>query len=181
MMATPGIQSALASRKGVISGIGTNFDAVTSHDDLGVQGAAVAVSPDGRVAGFTPFGNVQAFEWQDGVLTLLGTAGTDISVATGINDSGIVVGQVGNALSGSVRLARRPVLPPHASLVGITRAMAWSAPDGIVDLNSRIAAGGGWTLAYATGVNQGGEIVGAAISDEQVTEGFLLVPVTPQP
>ncbi len=181
MMATPGIQSALAIRNGVIAGIGTNFDAVTSHDDLGVRGAATAVSADGRVAGFTPFGNAQAVEWQDGVLTLLGTAGTDISVATGINDSGIVVGQIGNAISGSVRLVRRCALSPHDTFVGVTRAMAWSAPDGIVDLNNRIAASSGWTLAYATGINQGGEIVGAAISDEQVTEGFLLVPITPQP
>ena len=181
MMATPGIQSALAIRNGVIAGIGTNFDAVTNRNDLGVQGAATAVSSDGRVAGFTPFGNVQAFEWQDGVLTLLGTAGTGISVASGINDSGILVGQIGNALSGSVRLAKRAVPSPHASFVGITRAMAWTAPDGIVDLNGRIAAGNGWTLAFATGINGSGEIVGAAISDAQATAGFVLVPVQPQP
>ncbi len=112
---------------------------------------------------------------------LLGTAGTDISLATGINDDGIVVGQIGNAISGSVRLAQRPILSPHASFVGITRAMAWTAPDGIVDLNGRIAAGSGWTLAFATGINGSGEIVGAAISDQQGTEGFRLVPMQPQP
>jgi uncharacterized membrane protein len=180
MIATLGIQSALAICNGVIAGIGTNFDAVTSQRDLGIQGAAGSVSSDGRVAGFT-FGNVQAFEWQDGAPTLLGTAGTDISLATGINDSGIVVGQIGNAISGSVRLTRRAIVSPHDTFFGITRAMAWTAPDGIVDLNVKIKAGSGWTLAYATGINWKGEIVGAAISDEQVTEGFLIVPMEPQP
>ena len=180
MLPVPGLLEALAIRNGQIAGFNDSFEAaiggaaVTVPRDLGIQGASTAISSKGA-AGFS-FGQTQAFSWQDDALRLLGTAGTDISLASGINDSGIVVGQIGNAISGSVRLARRPVSSPHARFVGVTRAMAWTAPDGIVDLNGRITGGSGWTLAYATGINGSGEIVGAAISDEQVTEGFVLQP-----
>jgi probable HAF family extracellular repeat protein len=180
MQAIPQLQSALAISNGKMAGIGLNFDAAIQGTDLGIQGAASAINPHGDAAGFTS-GQVQAFVWQGGSVTDLGTGGTDLSIASGINHNGIVVGQIGNAVSGSVRLARRVVLSSHGSFVGTTRAMAWTAADGIVDLNGRIAVGSGWTLAFASGINGSGEIVGAAISDGQVTEGFVLVPLEPQP
>jgi probable HAF family extracellular repeat protein len=176
MQAIQQLQSALAIRNGKIAGIGLNFDAAVQGTDLGFPGVATALNSQGDAAGFTT-GQVQAFTWQDSIVTDLGTAGTEISTASGINDSGIVVGQIGNAISGSVRLARPVVSSPHDTFVGITRAMAWTESDGIVDLNGRIAPGSGWTPAYATGINGSGEIVGAAINNEtQVTDGFVLEP-----
>jgi uncharacterized membrane protein len=178
MQAIPPLQSALAISHGKVAGIGLNFDAAVQDTDLGFKGVAGAINSHGDVAGTTS-GQVQAFMW-DGRVTVLGTAGTEMSIATGINDSGIVVGQTGNAITGSIRLARRAAVLSHDVFVGNTRAMAWTAADGIVDLNSKIPNGSGWTLAYATDINASGKIVGAAISD-QATDGFVLLPVVSGP
>lgn len=173
MVPLANLQSALAIRKGTIVGIGNNVDAWTDVVDLGLQGAATAISSNGSIAGFT-FGTTQGFVWT-GTTTLLGTAGSNISLAVGINAQGIAVGQVGNQLQTNVRLARRAAgLPRRANFVGSTRAMAWDQTEGIVDLNSKTTAGD-WSLVFSTGINDEGSIVGAAVNSvTQVTNGFLL-------
>ena len=76
-----------------------------------------------------------------------------------INDHGVVVGtmRAGGAVS-----------PWHA----------WIYADGVVtNLNSRIPAGSGLHLAYASGINNAGQIVGTAYDSRGSYHAFLLTPV----
>jgi probable HAF family extracellular repeat protein len=77
------------------------------------------------------------------------------SVAFGINNAGEIVGE-SNASGGM----------PHAFLY----------ENGVMtDLNSLLPAGSGWTLDYATAVNDAGEIVGWGTIDGE-THAFRLDP-----
>jgi hypothetical protein len=48
------------------------------------------------------------------------------------------------------------------------------------DLNRLIAPNSGWTLEYAAGINDSGQICGCGINPAGQTEAFLLTP-TPEP
>jgi probable HAF family extracellular repeat protein len=63
-------------------------------EDLGVTGIGQAINSQGEVVGVvTDTATPQAFLWNQGMVTQLGTLpGFDSSIATGINDSGEVVG-----------------------------------------------------------------------------------------
>lgn len=179
MVAIPGMQTALAIRHSHVAGIGDDFNARVDDAALPVEGAATAIS-DAGAAGYS-FGTVEGFSWQDGSLILLGTNGTSLSLASGINAGGIIVGQEGNGMVGSVRLApRRPQakVAGRDVFVGATRAMAWTPSDGMVDLNGRVDDGSGeWGLVFASGISDSGSVVGAAVSNVTMqTVGFLLVP-----
>lgn len=83
--------------------------------------------------------------------------------------------------SGSVRLSwgrGRPLARAGRDVfVGSTRAVAWTPTDGMVDLNGRIDPSDavGWALVFATGISDGGSVVGAAVSNSTMqTVGFLL-------
>jgi probable HAF family extracellular repeat protein len=49
-----------------------------------------------------------------------------------------------------------------------------------IDLNSLIPSGSGWTLEYATSINDQGQIVGIGTSPDSIDRAFLLTPV-PEP
>lgn len=54
------------------------------------------------------------------------------------------------------------------------RAFYWSSSEGMIDLNDYIHPGSGWTLQYAKGINEIGQIVGWGINPDGDTRGFLL-------
>lgn len=177
MVAISNMAEALAIHHGRVAGFDQSGQAVVDGNGLGIQGAATSIS-DAGAGGFT-FGSVtQGFAWQAGAVTLLGTSGTAVSLAAGINGQGVIVGQVGANASGSVRLApvgARAKLAPRFQ--GSTRAMAWTPTDGMVDLNGRIDPSDAdtWALVFADGINDAGSIVGAAVSNgTQQTVGFAL-------
>lgn len=176
MVAIQGMAEALAIHKGQIVGFAQDGQAEVAGQELqGVQGAATAVS-DAGAAGFT-FGTEDGFAWLGGTLTLLPTPG-GASLASGINQAGVIVGQQGVGPAGSIRLAPRGARARLARAVGVTRAMAWTPTDGMVDLNGRIdpSDAATWTLAFATGVSDAGIVVGAAVSNNGTAEtvGFML-------
>jgi probable HAF family extracellular repeat protein len=59
------------------------------------------------------------------------------------------------------------------------RAFLWSEKEGFRDLNDLIPAKSGWKLQAATGINDGGEIVGFGDHHGKGDAGFLLVPLSP--
>ena len=58
-------------------------------------------------------------------------------------------------------------------------AFLWSEKEGFRDLNDLIPAKSGWKLQVATGINDGGEIVGFGDHHGKGDAGFLLVPLSP--
>lgn len=123
---------------------------------------AFAVSENGFVVGAavngtTQFGtSIRRPFFYDGTLTELGTLGRTFGEAKDVNDAGLAVGFVTN-ISGS---------PDRATL--------WQ--NGVAaDLNTLIAAGSGWTLRSAEGINNRGQIVGFGTLNGQ-TQAFLLTP-----
>jgi probable HAF family extracellular repeat protein len=105
----------------------------------------------------------EAFLWQGGTMTGLGSLGFTFSQANGINASGWIVGSATD-VSGA----------PAAALL-------WQ--DGAsVDLNTLVDDAAGWTLRSAQAINDRGQIVGYGTVDGQ-TRAFVLTPVAviPEP
>ena len=129
---------------------------------------AYAVNGRGQVVGrsftgaLTPGGTsiFEAFLWEEGAMTGLGSLGFTFSQANDVNGAGWIVGSATN-VSG---------LPAAAVL--------WEGGVG-VDLNTRLVRGARWTLRSAEGINGRGQIVGYGTLDGQ-TRGFVLTPV-PEP
>jgi probable HAF family extracellular repeat protein len=127
-----------------------------------------AINDSGQIAGSSyPSTGVgrHAALFFDGTITDLGVLGggdgDGESDAYGINSSGQMVG---------FTLANGQV-GPHAFLYS----------DGVMtDLNSLIPANSGWTLTFAFGINDSGEIVGYGTNPSGLTQAFLLTPV-PEP
>jgi probable HAF family extracellular repeat protein len=95
-------------------------------------------------------------------LTDLGTLGGSESRAYGINASGQVVGS--SVVSNNI----------------VTHAFLYSGGD-LVDLNTLIDPGLGWTLHTANGINDNGQIVGQGFIGGVSFRAFLLTPITPVP
>ena len=102
----------------------------------------------------------EAFLWQGGTMTGLGSLGFTFSQANDVNARGWIVGSATN-VSGA----------PQA-------AVLWQG-GAAVDLNALLVGGAGWTLRSAEGVNDRGEIVGYGTFAGQ-TRGFVLTTV-PEP
>jgi hypothetical protein len=83
------------------------------------------------------------------------------NMVSGINDNGYMVGQV------------------FAS--GKDRAVCWNSDGHVTDLNLLVdSSGAGWTLDYATSINDLGQIIGGGTYNGDPTRAFLLTP-TPEP
>ena len=107
--------------------------------DLGTLGGATstaaAVNDSGHVVGVSQIatGQSHAFLWRNGHMTDLGSPpGAGISLATGVNDNGEIVGQLGNAPNG--------------------------LPGGFVWRDGTMRVIGGSGLTQPTGVNAAGDI-----------------------
>ena len=125
---------------------------------------ANAINNSGQVVG-GGIDNLGAFVYSNGALTALRLPpSTVFSTATGINDSGLIVGSSAQSNTGPL--------------------IAFSYASGkFVDLNTLIASNSGWQLQQASGVNNNGQIVGYGEYGGSV-HGFLLNPhpgVVPTP
>jgi probable HAF family extracellular repeat protein len=102
----------------------------------------------------------QSFIYETGAMRALPVPSSE-SYAVDINDSGVVVGtmRAGGGMS-----------PWHAYIYA----------DGVVtNLNSLIPPGSGLHLLFANGINNAGQIVGAAYDSRASYHAFLLTPVAP--
>jgi probable HAF family extracellular repeat protein len=96
-----------------------------------------------------------------GPLQDLGTLGGTSSSATAVNDSGQVVGY---------------------SLIASVAVHAFLYSGGqMLDLNSLVAPGSGFTLVQANGISDTGYITGYGTAPDGQTHAFLLTPVTAVP
>ena len=153
-------------------------------------------------------GQPHAFFWQNGVMTDIGLleATDEDSGANAINTNGVIVGTSGRLddstgvnyrafiyENGAMRAIPVPSFEAYASdindagvVVGIMRASGGASPyhgwiyvDGVVtDLNSLIPSGSGLQVAYATAINNNGEIAGVAFDAQGQAHGVLLRPCT---
>ena len=129
--------------------------------DLGTLGgsgsSAYGINDSGQVVGYASTAGVtvyHAFLYSGGVMSDLGTLGGSFSEAVGINDSGQVVGL--------------------ADTAGNAAGHAFLYSGGVMsDLNSLLPSNSGWTLEYATAINNEGQIVGIG-SHNGATHAFLL-------
>lgn len=110
-----------------------------------------------------------AFVWENGVMTDLGVwPGTNMSLAEGINDSGLVVGTSFN-------------YDPITYIGQDHRAFVWDSVNGMQDLNDMLdSSGAGWTLKGCRDISNAGYIVGWGINPDGSQHGFLLT-VIPEP
>jgi probable HAF family extracellular repeat protein len=150
-----------------------------------------------------------AFLWQNGVTIDLGVLpGDDDSGASAINSSGVVVGSSGRTDPDTYESTYRPFIYQDGTMtaipapsfeahggdindsgvaVGTMRAggavtpwHAWIFENGVVtNLNSLKPSGSGLHLAYATAINNNGQIVGVAYDAQSRYHGFLLTPCAP--
>ena len=111
------------------------------------------------LAGQQLTGDAYMFNASTGKMIDLGTLGGTFGAASSINDSNQIVGMSTTA-SGAY----------HAFLYDGTS---------MIDLNSLLPAGSGWTLVNATGINNNGDIVGLGLYNGTY-EGFVLTPA-PEP
>lgn len=126
--------------------------------DLGVNIFPSAINNAGEFVGGTQgVGTVGAFVYRNGQLNRIGD-GSGSPAA--LNNVGGIVGQYDFGM-------------------GVPRAALFES-SGIVDLNTLIAPGSGLRLAFATGINDSGQIVGGAITSSGDTHAFLLTPI-PEP
>ena len=110
-------------------------------------------------SGGTAGGTTHAFLWQGGALRDLGTLNGGDSEAWGLNQAGQIVGR---SSSGSVPRDHAFLADPR---FGGT----------LLDLNTLIPADSGWTLEWATAINDRGQIVGRGTYGG-ATRAFLLTP-----
>ena len=105
---------------------------------------ATAINNKGQVVGAsTGPVNPRAYLWDQGTMTNLGAIGGGDSVAFGINDQGIVVGQ-------------------YDLLTGGTRGFVWYLGE-FLDLTQLLdPSSAGWTVETARGINEAGQIAGRA-------------------
>jgi probable HAF family extracellular repeat protein len=137
--------------------------------DLGTLGGTLAfatwINDAGEVVGLSATLDDQfdhAFLWRDGVMTDLGTPGTDPdSQARSINSSGQVVG--GSFMS-----------DPTGATTDL-HGFLWENGS-IVDLNTLIAPGSGATITDAADINDRGEIAANGFLSNGDARVFLLIP-----
>ncbi|MCC6747910.1 MAG: hypothetical protein IT371_09650 [Deltaproteobacteria bacterium] len=107
-------------------GAGSGDWRLSSANGINASGLVVGV-----VSNFS--GEGRAASWSGGGMTVL--PGGDISIAHGVNDAGVIVGE------------------------SVKRAVRWK--DGkLEDLNGLLPAGAGWSLVRALAINKKGHIVG---------------------
>ena len=145
------------------NGLMTDLGLLPGDEDGGAARASTGRRADRRLVRPHRSGHLRdelprPFVYSNGIMTALPVPSVD-SYAGDINDGGVIVG--------TMRAGG-----------GVSKWHAWIYADGVVtNLNTRIPAGSGLHLAYATGINNAGQIVGTAFDARGSYHAFLLTPV----
>jgi probable HAF family extracellular repeat protein len=132
----------------------------------------MAIANNSDVAGYGAVGTSEhAFYAASGGGTLVDLGlvpGASSSYGLGLNDMGLVVGDLGFGSNGPT--------PPNPQN---SRAFLWGGSNGIFDLNSLISTSdqSNWVLASATGINDNDQISGEGYLNG-VLHGFILTPIS---
>jgi probable HAF family extracellular repeat protein len=129
----------------------------TAGDGEGINSAGIIVG-----VATLPTGYEQAFTYTGGAMVDLGDLGGGNSSASAINGHGLIVGSAQPA--------------PF-----VDHAMVAMVGGSVEDLNALINPSLGWTLLYATGINNEGQIVGQGENPEGQYHAFLLTPTGAAP
>jgi probable HAF family extracellular repeat protein len=188
------------------SGVMTGIGRLGGNDAVGM-----AINSTGVVAGYSTYDTSpyhHPFVYQSGTMTDLGTLGGPDGQAFGINDAGKVVG--GATPAGGMSHAfvwANGVMTDLGGLGGVLGCAAYdinsldqivgssstvSSPNQrraflcqngvMVDLNTLLPAGSGWTLIQADAINDAGQIVAFGFSPPGTSNACLLTPVpVPEP
>ena len=171
------------------------------------RGQPVAINAYGQVVGnsVNDYELVHSFLYSNGTMTFLGTLPGDItSTATAINNSGQVVGSSGAgdvtrgflySRGNMTELGSLPGTPSSecycssytvastindsGQVVGNSngRPFLYTTASGMIDLNTMLPSGSGWTLdASPLFLNNQGQIAGAGTTPSGESHAFLLSP-----
>jgi uncharacterized protein (TIGR03437 family) len=161
---------------------GYTQSAATSVND---SGAAAGAAFDISFTSLTNSGNLAhaVLFNTNGSVTDLGVVGSDkSSIATGINNSGWVVGFSSDGPP-DFTVQLHAILYSPSSNTNMYRAFLY-ANGTMYDLNTLLTNGTGWSLAYATAINNAGQIIGTGIflgPNGAEQHAFLLTPATATP
>jgi len=154
-----------------------------SMKDLGTLGGsnsqASGINDAGQIVGNSTNaqGALQAFLYQKGSMQDLGTLGGVNSQAMAINNAGQIVGMANTSQPGKWLWFNDETTTQSQ----IAHAFLYQNGQ-MIDLNSVIPAGLGWTLISANLINNLGQIVGLGLAADGTDHYFLLTPSNlPQP
>lgn len=129
----------------------------------GMPGVASAdkINNAGTVCGSASMSTgYHGFLWKNGTATDLGDLGGGWSVCSDVSDTGMAVGQAGDAGGG-------------------TPAFLWRSAEGMIDLNTRIPAAANVYLWWGSNINSAGQITAWGWDfAEAMNKGYLLSPVS---
>ena len=186
------------------NGTMTDLGTLGSHN-IGWWNSATGVNKSGFVVGtsYDASGNFFGFVWHSGAMTKVGTLGGPWSQVYAINNKNQITGlaYTRNGLAHAFIATAGGSLTDLGTISGPTsttwgfainnlgvvvgqstfqntyHAFVYSAGK-MKDLNKLIAAGSGWLLLSANGINDAGQIVGEGMLNGK-QHGFLLTPVRP--
>jgi probable HAF family extracellular repeat protein len=130
-------------------------------------GRAYSINNQGQVVGYYYKGNVgRAFLYSEGMFTAIGPVDSPYTVAFDINERGHVVGSTW-------------VVDNHSFCRECFEPRAFLYQNGVLtNLNTLLPSGSEWTLVYAFGINNKGEIIGQGLIHGEY-HAFLLRLILP--